>query len=133
MTPEQIRQWQALNTNPMIRQAHLLLTNLCQKQNLQACLAWFNELTDLASPTMLAGSVDEQQKVLSSLVEPENEVRRVAITNYAQQPSSSLARMIANLYEKGLMPIPPSDAKAIGFVRDDEKAAQWRKKADAPQ
>ena len=129
---QQIAMWRALDKDPMMQQANALLTAQCQQQNLQACMAWFYQLIDLGSPIMLAGSEAEQQKLLASLVAPENEVRRVAIMNYAQQPSPALAALIASLYTKGLAPIPPTQAATLGFVRDAEKAAQWQQKAAQP-
>ena len=129
---QQIAMWRALDKDPMMQQANALLTAQCQQQNLQACMAWFYQLIDLGSPIMLAGSEAEQQKLLTSLVQPENEVRRVAIMNYAQQPSPALAALIASLYTKGLAPIPPTQAATLGFVRDAEKAAQWQQKAAQP-
>lgn len=112
-----------------MQQANALLTGQCQQQNLQACMAWFFQLVDLGTPIMMAGSETEQQQLLASLVAPENEVRRVAIMNYAQQPAPALASLIASLYSKGLAPIPPEQAAGLGFVRDAEKAAQWQRKA----
>ncbi len=132
LNEQQIALWRALDKDPMMQQANALLTAQCQQQNLQACMAWFYQLIDLGSPIMLAGSEAEQQKLLTSLVQPENEVRRVAIMNYAQQPSPALAALIASLYTKGLAPIPPTQAATLGFVRDAEKAAQWQQKAAQP-
>ena len=129
ISEQQIAMWRALDKDPMMQQANALLTAQCQQQNLQACMAWFYQLIDLGSPIMLAGSEAEQQKLLASLVAPENEVRRVAIMNYAQQPSPALTALIASLYTKGLAPIPPTQAATLGFVRDAEKAAQWQQKA----
>lgn len=129
LNEQQIALWRALDKDPMMQQANALLTAQCQQQNLQACMAWFYQLVDLGSPIMLTGSEAEQQKLLASLVQPENEVRRVAIMNYAQQPSPALAGLIASLYSKGLAPLPPTQAATLGFVRDVEKAAQWQKKA----
>ena len=129
ISSQQISLWRALDKDPMMQQANALLTGQCQQQNLQACMAWFFQLVDLGTPIMMAGSETEQQQLLASLVAPENEVRRVAIMNYAQQPSPALASLIASLYSKGLAPIPPEQAAGLGFVRDAEKAAQWQQKA----
>ena len=129
ISPQQISLWRALDKDPMMQQANALLTGQCQQQNLQACMAWFFQLVDLGTPIMMAGSETEQQQLLASLVAPENEVRRVAIMNYAQQPSPALASLIASLYSKGLAPLPPEQAVGLGFVRDAEKAAQWQQKA----
>jgi hypothetical protein len=128
LSQQQITLWRGLDKDPMMQQANTLLTSQCQQQNLQACMSWFFQLVDLGTPIMMAGSATEQNQLLTSLVQPENEVRRVAIMNYAQQPSPALASLISSLYTKGLAPIPPEQAVVLGFVRDAKKAAQWQQK-----
>ena len=127
MTPERQAMWQQLPATPLFQEANALLIDLCQKQNLQACMARFYELFDAGSPVMMGHDEKEQQAFLRTLVEAENEVRRIAIMNYAKQPTPGLAGFVSTLYERGLTPFPAEQAKGMGFVRDADKAAQWQK------
>lgn len=69
------------------------------------------EVKASATPVIANGSREEQQAALQSLIEPENQVRQVAIMNFcAQQASPSLGRFIASLYERGLVPLDPQAA-----------------------
>lgn len=126
----QLDSWPALMADPRLLESFGLLDTLCQQQNLQACLAWFQTLNEQGVPVMVGQDEAAQQAFLRSMAAPEAQVRRVAILNYAQQASPSLARFIASLYERGLLPLPPEMAKALGFERDAAKAAQWQAKAE---
>ena len=130
MTPERQAMWQQLPATPLFQEANKLLNELCQKQNLQGCMAHFYELFDAGSPVMMGTDQKEQQAFLRTLVEAENEVRRIAIMNYAKQPTPGLAGFISPLYERGLTPFPAEQAKGMGFVRDADKAAQWQKQKE---
>ena len=131
LTPEQQAQWQLMDKDPRAVEAVKLVSTLCQQQNLQACLAWFMEVKAAATPTIANGSREEQQAALQSLIAPENQVRQVAIMNFAQKASPRLARFIASLYERGLVPLDPRAATQLGYERDAGKAEQWRAQAEA--
>lgn len=126
----QLAQWPTLMADPRLKESLGLLDTLCQQQNLQACLAWFQALNEQGVPVMVGQDEAARQAFLHSMATPEAQVRRVAILNYAQQASPSLARFIASLYERGLLPLPVEMAKALGFERDAAKAAQWQSKAE---
>ncbi len=131
LTPEQQAQWQLMDQDPRAVEAVKLVSGLCQQQNLQACLAWFMEVKASATPVIANGSREEQQAALQSLIAPENQVRQVAIMNFAQKASPSLGRFIASLYERGLVPLDPRAATQLGYERDAGKAEQWRAQAEA--
>lgn len=126
----QLAKWPTLMADPLLKESFGLLDTLCQQQNLQACLAWFQALNEQGVPVMVGQDEAARQAFLRSMATPEAQVRRVAILNYAQQASPSLARFIASLYERGLLPLPVEMAKALGFERDAAKAAQWQSKAE---
>lgn len=130
LNESQLAQWPTLMADPLLKESFGLLDTLCQQQNLQACLAWFQALNEQGVPVMVGQDEAARQAFLRSMATPEAQVRRVAILNYAQQASPSLARFIASLYERGLLPLPVEMAKALGFERDAAKAAQWQSKAE---
>ena len=91
----------------------------------------------LGTYTVQAELLDAQRQVLAPHVfakivpgMEENEVRRIAIMNYAKQPTPGLAGFVSTLYERGLTPFPAEQAKGMGFVRDADKAAQWQKQKE---
>ncbi|WP_409421201.1 hypothetical protein ABHF91_15825 [Pseudaeromonas sp. ZJS20] len=126
----QLAQWPTLMADPLLKESFALLDTLCQQQNLQACLVWFQALNEQGVPVLMGQDEAARQAFLRTMAAPEAQVRQVAILNYAQQASPSLARFIASLYERGLLPLPVEMAKALGFERDADKAAQWQRKAE---
>ena len=129
MTPQREAMWLQLPSNPLFQEANRLLVQLCEKQNLQACMAHFYELFDAGTPVMMGHDRKEQDAFVRVLIEAENEVRRIAIMNYAKQPTPGLAGFVASLYTRGLSPFPAEQAKGMGFVRDADKAARWQEQA----
>lgn len=128
-SPAQLQAWQASVQDKRWQEAIGLVNGLCQQQNLQACMAWFNSLLQAGLPEMASGDSARQGAFWHALAPAEEQVRQVAIMNYAQQASPSLARFIAQLYREGMVPLPPEVASQLGYQRDADKAAQWAARA----
>lgn len=130
LTAAQLQAWQAGVQDARWQEAIGLVNGLCQQQNLQACMAWFNSLLQAGLPEMASGDSARQGAFWQALAPAEAQVRQVAIMNYAQQASPSLARFIAQLYREGMVPLPAEVATQLGYQRDADKAAQWLARAE---